>query len=105
MPAEFQTDHLISTRWPNLEAKKRTSQIVDFAIQADHRVKLNESKKRDMHKDLARELKTMEYESDDEAKCNWYIQYSHQRIGIGTGGLGNKRTSEDHPNYSIVEIS
>ena len=23
---------------------------------------------------------------------------------MGTGGLGNKRTSGDHPNYSIVEI-
>ena len=29
---------------------------------------------------------------------------SHQRIGTWTGGLGNKRTSRDHPNYSIVEI-
>ena len=28
---------------------------------------------------------------------------SHQRIGTGTGGLGNKRMSGDHPNYSIVE--
>ena len=31
--------------------------------------------------------------------------YNHQRIGTGTGGLGNKRTSRDHPNYGIVEIS
>ena len=31
-------------------------------------------------------------------------RYSHQRIGTGTGGLGKKRTSGDHPNYSIVEI-
>ena len=31
-------------------------------------------------------------------------RYSHQRICTGTGGLGNKRTSGDHPNYSIVEI-
>ena len=23
---------------------------------------------------------------------------------LGTGGLGNKRTSRDHPNYSITEI-
>ena len=29
---------------------------------------------------------------------------SHQRIGTGTGGLRNKRTSRDHPNYRIVEI-
>ena len=25
-------------------------------------------------------------------------------IGIKTRGLGNKKTSEDHPNYRIVEI-
>ena len=29
---------------------------------------------------------------------------SHQWLGIGTGGLGNKRTSGNHPNYSMVEI-
>ena len=28
---------------------------------------------------------------------------SHQRINEGTGGHGNKRTSEDHPNYYIIE--
>ena len=28
---------------------------------------------------------------------------SHQRIDKETGGLGNWRTSGDHPNYSIVE--
>ena len=27
---------------------------------------------------------------------------SHQRINKGTGGLGNKRTSGDHPNYCII---
>ena len=28
---------------------------------------------------------------------------SHQRIIKGTGGLGNKRKSGDHPNYYIIE--
>ena len=28
---------------------------------------------------------------------------SHQRIIKGTGGLGNKRMSGDHPNYYIIE--
>ena len=27
-----------------------------------------------------------------------------QRIDTGIGGVGNKRTSGDHPNYSIVDI-
>ena len=34
----------------------------------------------------------------------WCSRYIHQRIGTGTGGHGNKKTSEDHPNYSIIEI-
>ena len=25
--------------------------------------------------------------------------------GIGSGGLGNKKTNGDHPNYSIIKIS
>ena len=39
-----------------------------------------------------------------DTSCNWRARYSHQMISKGTGGLGNKRTSGDHPNYSIVEI-
>ena len=36
-----------------------------------------------------------------DTKCNWCAWYSHQRIGIGTGGLG---TSGDHLNYSNFEM-
>ena len=35
----------------------RTCRIVDFAVLADHRVKLKESKKKDKYLDLAWELK------------------------------------------------
>ena len=27
-----------------------------------------------------------------------------KKLDIGTGGLGNKRTSGDHPNHSIIKI-
>ena len=37
-------------------------------------------------------------------RWNWCAWYSNQRFATGTGGLGNKRTSGDHPNYGIVEI-
>ena len=47
----------------------------------------------------------MDHKSDGDTNCNWYARYSHQRIGTGTGRLGNKRTSRDHPNYDIIEIS
>ena len=46
----------------------------------------------------------MEPKSDGDTNCNWRTRYSHQRVGTGTGGLGNKRMSGDHSNYSIAEI-
>ena len=52
-----QTDHLISARRPDQvkikNKKKRTCKIMDFAVPADHRVKLKESKKTDKYLDLA----------------------------------------------------
>ena len=32
------------------------------------------------------------------------FEKNEQRMGRGTGGLGNRRTREKHPNYSIIEI-
>ena len=46
----------------------------------------------------------MEHESDGDTNCNWGSWYGHQRIGTETGGLGNKKTSGNHLNYSIVQI-
>ena len=47
----------------------------------------------------------MEHESDGDTNSNWSAWYNHQkRIGTGTGGIRNKRTSGDHPNNNIVEI-
>ena len=41
---DIQTDHLISGRRPDLIIiKKRNCKIVDFAVSADHRIKLKES--------------------------------------------------------------
>ena len=61
---DIQTDHLISARRPDLiiinkKKKKRTCKIVDFAVRADHRIKLKESEKKDKYLDLARELKKL----------------------------------------------
>ena len=52
---DIQTDHQISARRPDLiviDKKKRTCKMVDFAVPADHRIKLKESKKKDMYLDL-----------------------------------------------------
>ena len=68
-------NHLISARWPDLviiNKKKWTHRIVDFSVSTDHRVKGSE--KRDNYLDLARELKTIEHESDGDTNCNWPTQ-------------------------------
>ena len=39
--------------------QKRICKIVDFAVPADHRIKLKECEKRDKYLDLARELKKL----------------------------------------------
>ena len=46
----------------------------------------------------------MEHESDEYTNCNWGAQHIHQRTGTRTGGVGNKETSGDHPNYYIIKI-
>ena len=58
----IQTDHQISARRPDLiiinkKKKKKICKIVDFAVPADHRIKLKECEKRDKYLDRARELK------------------------------------------------
>ena len=62
---EIQTKHQILARRPNLaminkkKKKKRTSKFVDFAVLADHRLKLKENEIKDKYLDLARELKKL----------------------------------------------
>ena len=43
----------------NQQQKKRISQIFDFAVLADHRIKLEECEKKYKYHDLARELKKL----------------------------------------------
>ena len=75
---------------------------MDFAVPADHRTKLKETKKKNKNFELLK--KNVEHESDIYTKYNWYSWHSYQGINKVTGGLGNKGTSRDHPNYSITEI-
>ena len=45
----------------------------------------------------------MEHENVCDTNCKRRTQYSHQRIGKGTGKNGNKNTREYHPNDSTVK--
>ena len=76
---------------------------MEFAVLANHRVKLRESEKKDKYLDLARELIKL-----------WNVKvtiipivngdfYSHQMVIKETGALGNKRTCGYHPNYNVIE--
>ena len=79
----IQTDHLIPARRPDLiiiNQKKRTCKIVDFAVPADHRIKLKECEKKDKYLDLARELKKL-----------WNMQVTIIPIVIGAFGTVTKR--------------
>ena len=73
----IQTDHLIPAKRPDLiiiNKKKRTWKIVDFAVPADHRIKLRECEKKDKYLDLARELKkTVEHAGGNYTNCNWCV--------------------------------
>ena len=57
---EIPMDHSILARKPNIvliNKKKGSHYLVDFALSADHRVEIKESKKTDKCQDLARKLK------------------------------------------------
>ena len=94
------------TRLNNNQQKRRTCKIVDFAVPADHRIKLKECEKKDKYLDLARELKKL-----------WNMQVTIIPIVIGAFGTVTKgllkgledlevgRTGGDHPNDSIIENS
>ena len=71
---------------------------MDFAVPADHRLKIKQREKSDKY--FARELKrTMEHESDGDTACGWDTWNNHQMIGKGTVKFANKRTSRDYPDY------
>ena len=104
---DIQTDHLISARRPDLiiinTKKMKICKIVDFAVPADHRIKLKECKKRDKYLDLAIELKNL-----------WNMKVTIipivigafgtvERIIKGPGRFGSWRTSGDLPNNSIIK--
>ena len=69
---------------------------MEFAVPADHRIKLKKSEKKHKYLDLARELKMLWNKKVT-------IKQIYKRIIKGTGGLVGRRTYRDHPNYNIIE--
>ena len=48
--------------------------------------------------------KAMEHEGDSDTNSSWGTRNDPQGLGEGAGIVGNRRTSRDYPNYSIVKI-
>ena len=67
------------TRLNNNQQKERTYKIVDFAVPADHRIKMKECEKKDKYLDLARELKKI-----------WNMKMTIVPIVIGAFGAVTK---------------
>ena len=87
---DIHTDHLTPGWRPNLIIikKKRSCKIVNFAVPADHRIKLKECEKKDKYLNLDRELKkTIEHEGDNYTNCNCCVWNNNWRITKGTGRL------------------
>ena len=78
---DIETDHLISARRPDLMIikKKRICKIIDFAVPADHRIKLKECEKKNEYLDFARELKKL-----------WNMKVTIISIVIGAFGTVTK---------------
>ena len=89
----LQTDHLILVRRPDLiiiNKKKKICKIFDFAVPADHRIKLKELEKRDKYFDLARELKKL-----------WNMKVTIIPIVIGAFGMVTKELLKGLENLEV----
>ena len=72
------------TRPNNNQQKKRICKIVNFAVQADHRIKRKECEKKDKYLDFVRELKKL-WNMKDYTNCDWCFWHSNKRIIKGPG--------------------
>ena len=83
----------------------RTYQIADFTVPQTTESNGKKAKREISSWTLLETEKTMEHESNSNTNCNQCTRFSHQRIGKGVGGLGNKTTSGGHLDYySIIKI-
>ena len=95
---DIQMDHLISARRPDLiitnkkrkKKKKKICKIVDFAVPADHRIRLKECEKRDKYLDHARELKKL-----------WNMKVTIIPVVIGAFGTVTKGLSKGREDLEV----
>ena len=82
---EIQTDHLILVRRPELvlsQKNKRIYHLIDFAVRADHRMKIKGNEKINEYLDLAKRTeKTVEHHCDGDTNCGLCAWNSPKRLG------------------------
>ena len=61
-------------------------------------------KERQGHRPCQRTEKAMGHEGDVDIAYNWFTLNNTERLEKETGRLKNRRTSGDHPDYSIIKI-
>ena len=77
---------------------------MDFAVPADHKIKVKESEKKDKYPRPCKGIEnTMEHEGDNSTYRDWCFWYNHRRIIKGTGGIGGWRTRGGHLKNNIIE--
>ena len=85
--------------------KKENLQSCGLCCPGIPKSKNKESEKKDTYQNFAWELIKLELDSDNYTNCHWCFLYIYQRLRKRIWGLRNKRTSGDHPNYSIIDVS
>ena len=106
---EIWTDHLILDR-PS-ERHKESENLPNCELGCSDRPqsKIEGKGKREISTltllgDWKKNKQTMEHETNGDTNCNQCAWYRHQRIGKGTGRIGNKNTSGDHLNNSTIKV-
>ena len=99
---EIQIDHLMSARRPDLEIikKNRTCRKVYFAIPADRRVKLKESKMKDKHFEFAWDLKFLYINLKEINRKNKHSDVSYAIKSIPHGPDLSVPESDGNMEYS-----
>ena len=110
----MQTDHLISAKQlnrvkinsnnNNKREKKKKENLVICGLYCPGRLE-NKIKRKWKYQEPARELKKkMEYEGDGNTNCNWCAWNNPQKIGKGTGRLGNKWTQTPEEKHQLTLV-
>ena len=84
---------------------KYIKHFVDFAVSADHRVKLRESDEKDKYLDLSRKMKKLSNMKVTVIPVVLGLLGTvTKRISTEIGGLRNKKSGGGHQNYNFIKI-